>query len=76
MEMQIQFLKQRGIAGEPILPLSMRVAGNKLTSMNGTVKRLRKESKKEYSDDFVEDSLAGEAKPESSWKLAELAVQE
>lgn len=73
--MQIQLLKQRGVVGDPIPPLSMRAAGGKLISMTDAVNRLSKAAKKTLLDGPAEE-LAGEAESQESWKSAQLAVEE
>ncbi|KAF9277151.1 hypothetical protein BGZ68_009504, partial [Mortierella alpina] len=46
--MQIQLLRQRGVVGEPIPPLSMRAAGEKLISMVSAVNRLSKVQRRDF----------------------------
>ncbi|KAF9968437.1 hypothetical protein BGZ70_003833 [Mortierella alpina] len=74
--MQIQLLKQRGIVGEPIPPLSIRAAGEKLISMAGIVNRLNKMPKRELSDDLAEKPSAGDAEPEVALKGDEVPIEE
>ncbi|KAF9944264.1 hypothetical protein BGZ72_002586, partial [Mortierella alpina] len=74
--MQIQLLQQRGNVGEPIPPLGIRTAGERLISMAATVNRLGMMSRKERSDDRAEEQFAEEAEPKVSWKDAEVPVEE
>ncbi|KAF9945394.1 hypothetical protein BGZ72_001374 [Mortierella alpina] len=74
--MQIQLLQQRGNVGEPVPPMSIRTAGEKLVGMAATVKRLRNVPKKELLDGHAKEPLAGEVEPEVPCKVAELPVEE
>ncbi|KAF9968451.1 hypothetical protein BGZ70_003847, partial [Mortierella alpina] len=74
--MQIQLLKQRGIVGEPISPLSMSAVGGKLISMSGIVSQLNKPPKRELSDGLAEEPSAGDAEPEVALEGDELAIEE
>ncbi|KAF9951119.1 hypothetical protein BGZ72_007285 [Mortierella alpina] len=73
--MQIQLLKQRGNVGEPIPPLNLRTAGEKLIDMAAIVNRLSKAPKKELSDDIAEDTFGGETGPSGCRRSAEFVSQ-